>query len=156
MEYKEKGEKAMTNRDKFKEVYGFELDGSPCAAPQSICNEQTCERCPFRGWWDKEYKDCFRYEEKKEEKAMTRTEAELAIVEKIKEIKEIALKYDSRIEMLSMWLSHHDDTEELFDNEWVINLHSDNHSLDVFVQGGEVYSTRMRSVGEIIAEGVTV
>ena len=40
----------MTNREKFEEVYGFELDGNPCAAPQSICNEQTCERCPFWGW----------------------------------------------------------------------------------------------------------
>ena len=86
MEHKTKGEKAMTNREKFKEVYGFELDGNPCVAPQSICNEQTCERCPFWGWWDKEYKACFRYEEEKEEKAMTRTEAEMAIVEKIKEM----------------------------------------------------------------------
>ena len=144
----------MTNREKFKEVYGFELDGNPCAAPQSICNEQTCERCPFWGWWDKEYKSCFKYEEPK--KAMTRTEAELAIVEKIKEIKDIALKYDQNIESLSMAVRHYDGTEDYFDNEWVINLHSDNHSLDVFVQGGEVYSGRVGSAGEIIAEGVTV
>lgn len=144
----------MTNREKFEEVYGFELDGNPCAAPQSICNEQTCERCPFWGWWDKEYKSCFKYEEKK--KAMTRTEAELAIVKKIKEIKDIALKYDQNIEALSMAVRHYDGTEEYFDNEWVINLHSDNHSLDAFVQGGEVYSGRVGSAGEIIAEGVTV
>ena len=144
----------MTNREKFKEVYGFELDGNPCAAPQSICNEQTCERCPFWGWWDKEYKSCFKYEEPK--KAMTRTEAELAIVEKIKEIKDIALKYDQNIESLSMAVRHYDGTEDYFENEWVINLHSDNHSLDVFVQGGEVYSGRVGSAGEIIAEGVTV
>lgn len=143
----------MTNREKFKEVYGFELDGNPCAAPQSICNEQTCERCPFWGWWDKEYKACFRYEE---EKTMTRTEAELAIVKKIKEIKDIALNYDSNIESLSMAVRHYDGTEDYFENEWVINLHSDNHSLDVFVQGGEVYSGRVGSAGEIIAEGVTV
>ena len=146
----------MTNKEKFEEVYGFELDGNPCAAPQSICNEQTCERCPFWGWWDKEYKACFRYEEKKEEKAMTRTEAELAIVEKIKEIKDIALKYDKDIESLSMAVRHYDGTEEYFGNEWVINLHSDNHSLDVFVQGGEVYSGRAHSAGVIIAKGVTV
>lgn len=144
----------MTNREKFKEVYGFELEGSPCAAPQSICNEQTCERCPFWGWWDKAYKSCFRYEEPK--KAMTRTEAELAIVEKIREIKDIALNYDKDIESLSMAVRHYDGTEEYFDNEWVINLHSDNHSLDAFVQGGEVYSGRVGSAGEIIAEGVTV
>ena len=79
----------MTNREKFKEVYGFELDGNPCAAPQSICNEQTCERCPFWGWWDKEYKACFRYEEKKETKAMTRIECEQAIMEKLGEIRKI-------------------------------------------------------------------
>ena len=144
----------MTNREKFKEVYGFELDGNPCAAPQSICNEQTCERCPFWGWWDKEYKSCFKYEEPK--KAMTRTEAELAIVEKLKEIKDIALNYDRGIESLSMAVRHYDGTEDYFENEWVINLHSDNHSLDVFVQGGEVYSGRVGSAGEIIAEGVTV
>lgn len=146
----------MTNREKFKEVYGFELDGNPCAAPQSICNEQTCERCPFWGWWDKEYKACFRYEEEKEEKTMTRTEAELAIVEKIKEIKELAVRYDQNIEYLSISVRHYDGTEDDFENEWVINLHSDNHSLDAFVQGGEVYSGRVGSAGEIIAEGVTV
>jgi len=144
----------MTNREKFKEIYGFALDGNPCAAPQSICNEQTCERCPFWGWWDKEYKSCFEYEEPK--KAMTRAEVELLIVEKIKEIKEIALKYDKDIESLSMAVRHYDGTEEYFGNEWVINLHSDNHSLDAFVQGGEVYSGRVGSAGEIIAEGVTV
>jgi hypothetical protein len=144
----------MTNREKFAEVYGFELDGNPCAAPQSICNEQTCERCPFWGWWDKEYKSCFEYEKPK--KAMTRTEAELAIVKKIKEIKELAIRYDQNIESLSMAVRHYDGTEDYFDNEWVINLHSDNHSLDVLVQGGEVYSGRVGSAGEIIAEGVTV
>jgi len=144
----------MTNREKFKEIYGFALDGNPCVAPQSICNEQTCERCPFWGWWDKEYKSCFEYEEPK--KAMTRAEVELLIVEKIKEIKEIALKYDKDIESLSMAVRHYDGTEDYFDNEWVINLHSDNHSLDAFVQGGEVYSGRVGSAGEIIAEGVTV
>ena len=144
----------MTNREKFKEIYGFALDGNPCAAPQSICNEQTCERCPFWGWWDKEYKSCFEYEEPK--KAMTRAEVELLIVEKIKEIKEIALKYDKDIESLSMAVRHYDGTEEYFGNEWVINLHSDNHSLDAFVQGGEVYSGRVGSAGEIIAEGVTL
>lgn len=130
----------MTNREKFKEVYGFELDGNPCAAPQSICNEQICERCPFWGWWDKEYKSCFKYEEPK--KAMTRTETELAIVEKIKEIKELAIRYDHNIESLSMSIRHYDGTEDYFENEWVINLHSDNHSLDAFVQGGDAISRR--------------
>jgi len=55
-----------------------------------------------------------------------------------------------------MSVRHYDGTDDYFDNEWVINLHSDNHSLDAFVQGGEVYSGRVGSAGEIIAEGVTV
>lgn len=87
---------------------------------------------------------------------MTRTEAELAIVEKIKEIKDIALRYDKDVKYLSMAVTHYDGTDDYFGDEWVINLHSDNHSLDVFVQGGEVYSTRVHNRGEVIAEGVTV
>lgn len=61
MEYKEKGEKAMTNREKFAETYGFELEGSPCVAPEKVCDHYgECSRCPFKGWWDKEYLPCFR------------------------------------------------------------------------------------------------
>ena len=46
----------MTNREKFKEVYGFELEGSPCVAPEKVCDHYgECGRCPFKGWWDKEY-----------------------------------------------------------------------------------------------------
>ena len=53
-------EKAMTNREKFKEVFGFEQDGNPCVAPQEVCNHEDCDTCPFYGWWDKEYLPCFR------------------------------------------------------------------------------------------------
>lgn len=56
-------EKAMTNREKFKEVFGFEQDGNPCVAPQEICNHEDCDYCPFWGWWDKEYKACFKLRE---------------------------------------------------------------------------------------------
>ena len=53
----------MTNREKFKEVFGFEQDGDPCVAPQEICNHEDCDYCPFWGWWDKEYLPCFRMKE---------------------------------------------------------------------------------------------
>lgn len=143
----------MTNREKFEEMFQPITDKplQGClVCPDDICEAcQDCKNCPYDDWWEHEYKE-------KETKAMTRTEAELAIVEKIKEIKDIALKYDQNIESLSMAVRHYDGTEDYFDNEWVINLHSDNHSLDVFVQGGEVYSGRVGSAGEIIAEGVTV
>ena len=142
----------MTNREKFEEIFQPITDLTPrgcLVCPDEVCEAHPyCVDCPYNGWWDKEYK--------KEEKAMTRTEAELAIVKKIKEIKDIALKYDQNIESLSMAVRHYDGTEDDFGNEWVINLHSDNHSLDAFVQGGEVYSGRVGSAGEIIAEGVTV
>jgi hypothetical protein len=144
----------MTNREKFEEVFQPITDKilQGClVCPDDICKAYPdCKDCPYDDWWEQEYK------EKKEEKAMTRTEAELAIVEKIKEIKELAVRYDQNIEYLSISVRHYDGTEDDFDNEWVINLHSDNHSLDVFVQGGEVYSGRVGSAGEIIAEGVTV
>lgn len=144
----------MTNREKFEEVFqSITVDKTlqGClVCPDDICKAcPDCKDCPYDDWWEHEYKE-------KEEKTMTRTEAELAIVEKIKEIKELALAYDKDIESLSMAVRHYDGTEDYFENEWVINLHSDNHSLDAFVQGGEVYSGRVGSVGEIIAEGVTV
>jgi hypothetical protein len=144
----------MTNREKFEEIFqpitDHTLQGC-LVCPDEVCKAcPDCKDCPYDDWWDREY------EEKKEEKTMTRTEAELAIVEKIKEIKELAVRYDQNIEYLSISVRHYDGTEDDFGNEWVINLHSDNHSLDVFVQGGEVYSGRVGGAGEIIAEGVTV
>ena len=142
----------MTNREKFEEIFQSITDQAlkGClVCPDEVCKASPyCGDCPYDDWWEHEYKE--------RDKAMTRTEAELAIVKKIKEIKDIALNYDRGIESLSMTVRHYDGTEDYFDNEWVINLHSDNHSLDVFVQGGEVYSGRVGSAGGIIAEGVTV
>ena len=141
----------MTNREKFEEVFQpiiteHTLQGC-LVCPDEVCKAcPDCKDCPYDDWWEQEYK----------EKAMTRAEAELAIVEKIKEIKEIALKYNKDIEFLSMSIRHYDGTEDDFGNEWVINFHADNHSLDAFVQGGEVYSLRVGRAGEVIAEGVTV
>lgn len=60
----------MTNREKFKEVFGFTpREDAECVAPLSvcyinndICTSQTVE-CPFWTWWDKEYKPCFKIKE---------------------------------------------------------------------------------------------
>jgi hypothetical protein len=51
----------MTNREKFKEVFGFKQNEKECVAPEIICqiNNNECLRCPFRDWWDREYKSCF-------------------------------------------------------------------------------------------------
>ena len=57
----------MTNREKFKEVFGFTPnDDAECVAPKAICTIQddVCavgnNECAFYRWWDKEYKECFR------------------------------------------------------------------------------------------------
>lgn len=52
----------MTNRDKFKEVFGFKpRSDSKCVFPTNVCNlnKDVCNDCPFDKWWDKEYKECF-------------------------------------------------------------------------------------------------
>lgn len=53
----------MTNREKFKQTYGFEADcGSVCTP--FPCHENNCRwwkecegqpGCPCDGWWDMEY-----------------------------------------------------------------------------------------------------
>lgn len=51
----------MTNREKFKEVFGYEPRVDVCVAPSWICDDyRQCSKCPFFGWWRKEYKPCFR------------------------------------------------------------------------------------------------
>ena len=53
----------MTNREKFKEVFGFEHN-SDCPAPIRVCDEiMKCEDCPFDNFFDKEYKGCFKMKE---------------------------------------------------------------------------------------------
>lgn len=70
----------MTNRQKFKEVFGFTpRDEAHCVAPTSVCavNNGICvlgkqngagrieppQVCPFWNWWNKEYKPCFKIKE---------------------------------------------------------------------------------------------
>ena len=52
-----------TNAQIFEQVFGFPPhQNSRCLAPQKICFDfDTCRRCPFFNWWDKEYKPCFVY-----------------------------------------------------------------------------------------------
>ena len=47
-----------TNRDKFKEVFGFEPNEDDCIAPVYVCmaNNSDCKGCPFKTWWGREYK----------------------------------------------------------------------------------------------------
>lgn len=51
----------MTNAEKFQEVFGFPPgDNRKCIVPMAICNDfDTCRKCPFLNWWDKEYLPCF-------------------------------------------------------------------------------------------------
>jgi len=55
----------MTNREKFKEVFGFYPDVVTCVAPHKIClieiekGNDCFNNCLFEDWWDKEYKACF-------------------------------------------------------------------------------------------------
>ena len=60
----------MTNREKFKEVFGFTpTKDAECVAPRAICDIRLdiCahgdDECPFWNWWDKEYKPCFKMKE---------------------------------------------------------------------------------------------
>ena len=51
----------MTNKEKFKEVFGFTPRTDTCDLSPNICNHQkTCDDCPFKDFWDKEYRACFR------------------------------------------------------------------------------------------------
>ena len=54
----------MTNADKFKETFGYE-PAQMCLLPIWICVDQggECDNCPFKSWWDKEYKPCFKLKE---------------------------------------------------------------------------------------------
>ena len=60
----------MTNREKFKEVFGFTPHAdAECVAPRAVCESRLgiCANrgaeCPFWMWWDKEYKPCFKLKE---------------------------------------------------------------------------------------------
>lgn len=51
----------MTNKEKFKEIFGFFPHVASCVVPTRVCKEQEgrCEGCIFEDWWFKEYKPCF-------------------------------------------------------------------------------------------------
>ena len=54
----------MTNREKFKEIFGYTPTRNHCLVPEKFCKTQMDhDRCPFNGWWDKEYKPCFSMKE---------------------------------------------------------------------------------------------
>lgn len=55
----------MTNREKFKEVFGFDHSIMECPFPSSICEKTNfqCSECHLFGWWEKEYKLCFKLRE---------------------------------------------------------------------------------------------
>lgn len=57
----------MTNREKFKETFGFDLDRvnlSMCPVAEKICKQQgICKVCPFQYFWEREYKPCFKMRE---------------------------------------------------------------------------------------------
>ncbi len=62
----------MTNSEKFKEVFGFYPDSKVCVLPQAKCMEifkigevKTCDECPFKNFFGKEYKDCFEMDDRK-------------------------------------------------------------------------------------------
>jgi hypothetical protein len=53
----------MTNAEKFKEVFGFELNTEPfiedyCIATDDYWSETcpTCANCSYGNWWNQEYK----------------------------------------------------------------------------------------------------
>lgn len=48
----------MTNKEKFKEVFGFEPDTNICIMNAKVCNETKCpENCNYKAqfWWNEEY-----------------------------------------------------------------------------------------------------
>lgn len=54
----------MTNREKFKEIYGFDVDCGHCNPYPCLENDcewwEQCENepgCPCDGWWEMEYKE---------------------------------------------------------------------------------------------------
>lgn len=49
---------AMTNGDKFKEVFGFRhISSCPVPPTMAICSSHVCSDCPYSNFWKKEYKE---------------------------------------------------------------------------------------------------
>ena len=59
----------MTNREKFKETFGFKPRNVTCPMSSKVCElyNRDCKNCPIDGWWDKEYKSCFAISEEFED-----------------------------------------------------------------------------------------
>ena len=51
----------MTNKEKFKETFGFTPSDVDCLAPIKVCAGQRygCSDCVFYNFWDRKYKPCF-------------------------------------------------------------------------------------------------
>ena len=47
----------ITNRDKFKEVFGVELYHHKNGCDGFSCTYGRCEECPYYGFWEKEYEE---------------------------------------------------------------------------------------------------
>lgn len=52
----------MTNAEKFKEVFGYEIEAlapdDPCnMVDHDICIDNECDTCPLHRFWEKEYKN---------------------------------------------------------------------------------------------------
>ena len=46
----------MTNREKFKETFGFEPCHDICLMPEEIrCPDGDCDQCRYDDWWEKEF-----------------------------------------------------------------------------------------------------
>lgn len=47
----------MSNKEKFKEVFGFEPN-MKCIGPKNICRTQVrCADCEYDEWWNKQYEE---------------------------------------------------------------------------------------------------
>lgn len=60
------GRRKMTNIEKFKEVFGFvpSIEKESCVGAPIMCDVvSSCRECPFRNWWDREFKECFKMDE---------------------------------------------------------------------------------------------
>lgn len=55
----------MTNKEKFREVFGFKPRNVTCPMPRKVCemNGFICDECTVADWWNKEYMECFQLKE---------------------------------------------------------------------------------------------
>ena len=48
----------MTNKEKFREIFGFNprTDNCPDLNPKVCQQQKSCDDCTFQDWWSKPYK----------------------------------------------------------------------------------------------------